>query len=54
VRGRRIGEVVSVGDQGMRILAQGGFVEVSRVRLDDGPKIPATEAGIAAGTILGA
>src|SRR5215471_16082758 len=54
VRGRKIGEVVSTGDQGIRILAQGGFVEVSRVRLDDGPKIPATEAGIAAGTILGA
>ena len=53
VRGRKIGEVVSVGDQGMRILAQGGFVEVSRVRLDDGPKIKATEAGIAEGTILG-
>jgi hypothetical protein len=38
----------------MRILAQGGSVEVSRIRLDDGPKIAATEAGIAAGTILGA
>jgi len=37
----------------MRILAQGGFVEVSRVRLDDAPKIPAIEAGVAAGTILG-
>jgi len=54
VRGRKIGEVISVGDQGMRILAQGGFVEVSRIRLEDGPKITATEAGIAAGTILGA
>jgi methionyl-tRNA formyltransferase len=54
VRGRKIGEVVSIGDQGMRILAQGGFVEVSRIRLDDGPKIAATEAGIPAGTILGA
>jgi hypothetical protein len=54
VRGRKIGEVISVGDQGMRILAQGGSVEVSRIRLDDGPKIAATEAGIAAGTILGA
>ena len=52
-RGHKIGEVVSVGDQGMRILAQGGFIEVSRVRLDDGPKIPATEAGISQGTILG-
>src|SRR5438132_134563 len=53
VRGRKIGEVVSVGDQGIRILAQGGFVEVSRVRLDDGPKIPTSEAGIVEGTILG-
>src|SRR6516162_531902 len=51
---RKIAAVISVGDQGMRILAQGGFVEVSRIRLDDGPKITATEAGIAAGTILGA
>ena len=54
VRGRKIGEVVSVGDKGMRILAQGGFVEVSRVRLDDGAKITATEAGMAVGTVLGA
>jgi len=53
VRGRKIGEVVSVGDAGMRILAQGGFVEVSRVRLDDGAKIKSTEADIAEGTILG-
>jgi methionyl-tRNA formyltransferase len=53
VRGRKIGEVVAIGEQGMRILAQGGFIEVSRVRLDDGPKIGASEAGIAAGTILG-
>ena len=49
MRGRKIGEVVSVGDRGMRILAQGGFVEVSRVRLDDGAKIKSTEAGIAGG-----
>ena len=53
VRGRKIGEVVSVGEAGMRILAQGGFVDVSRVRLDDGAKIAATEAGIAEGTVLG-
>jgi methionyl-tRNA formyltransferase len=54
VRGKKLGEVVSLGDAGMRILAQGGFVEVSRVRLDDGAKIPATEAGIPAGAVLGA
>ena len=53
VRGHKIGEVVSVGDAGMRILAQWGFVEVSRVRLDDGPKIKSTEAEIAEGTVLG-
>jgi methionyl-tRNA formyltransferase len=53
VRGHKIGEVVSVGDKGMRVLAQGGFVEVSRVRLDDGPKILTTEARIGEGTILG-
>jgi methionyl-tRNA formyltransferase len=54
VRGKKLGEVVAVGAAGMRILAQGGFVEVSRVRLDDGAKIAAAEAGIAAGTVLGA
>jgi len=53
VRGHKIGEVVSSGDEGIRILAQGGLVEVSRVRLDDGAKIKASEAGIAAGAILG-
>jgi methionyl-tRNA formyltransferase len=54
VRGHKIGEVVSVGEKGIRILAQGGFVEVSRVRLDDGAKIAAIEAGVPQGTILGA
>jgi hypothetical protein len=45
-------EVVSAGPAGLRILAQGGFVEVSRVRLDDGPKIASTEAGIPEGAVL--
>ncbi len=53
VRGKKLGEVASVGEAGMRILAQGGYVEVSRVRLDNGAKIPAAEAGIEAGTVLG-
>jgi len=53
VRGKKIGEVVSAGPDGLRILAQGGFVEVSRVRVDNGAKIAAAEAGIAPGTILG-
>ena len=54
MRGKKLGEIVSLGDARMRILAQGGFVEVSRVRLDDGAKIPAVEAGIPVGTVLGA
>jgi methionyl-tRNA formyltransferase len=53
VRGKKLGEVAAVGDAGMRILAQGGYVEVSRVRVDGGAKIAATEAGIEAGTVLG-
>jgi methionyl-tRNA formyltransferase len=54
VRGKKIGEVVSAGPEGLRIHAQGGFVEVSRVRFDDGPKIKSSEATIPHGTILGA
>ena len=53
VRGKKLGEVVSAGPEGMRIHAQGGFIEVSRVRLDDGAKIKSTDAEIAVGTILG-
>jgi methionyl-tRNA formyltransferase len=53
VRGKKIGEVAAAGAAGLKILAQGGFVEVSRVRLDDGPKIAATEADIPEGTVLG-
>src|SRR6201996_7833396 len=53
VRGKKIGEVVSAGPTGLRILAQGGYVEVSRVRLDDGPKIASSEAQIPEGTLLG-
>ena len=37
----------------LHALAHGGHVEISRVRLDDGAKIKAAEAGIAEGTILG-
>ncbi len=54
VRGKKPGEIVSSGPAGMRILAQGGSIEVSRVRLDNGAKIPSSEAGIPEGTILGA
>ena len=53
VRGKKIGEVVSAGPEGLRIHAQGGYVEVSRVRLGDGAKVKSTEVDIPVGTILG-
>jgi len=54
VRGKKLGEVVSAGPDGIRIHAQGGFVEVSRVRLGDGAKVKSSEVDIPAGTTLGA
>ncbi len=53
VRGKKLGEVVSAGPEGMRIHAQGGFIEVSRIRLGDGGKVKTTEVDIPVGTILG-
>jgi methionyl-tRNA formyltransferase len=53
VRGKKLGEVVSAGPNGLRIHAQGGFIEVSRLRLGDGAKVKSTELDIPAGTILG-
>jgi methionyl-tRNA formyltransferase len=53
VRGKKLGEVVSAGPEGIRIHAQGGFIECSRLRLGDGAKIKASDAGIPVGTILG-
>src|SRR5713226_1544653 len=52
VRGKKLGEVVSAGPDGLRIHAQGGFVEVSRLRLGDGAKVKSTELDIPVGTIL--
>jgi methionyl-tRNA formyltransferase len=53
VRGKKLGEVVSAGPEGLRIHAQGGFVEVSRLRLGDGAKVKSSEVDIPIGTILG-
>jgi methionyl-tRNA formyltransferase len=53
VRGKKIGEVVSAGPEGLRILAQGGFIECSRLRLGGGAKVKSTEVDIPVGTILG-
>src|SRR5579862_2990280 len=53
VRGKKLGEVVSASPEGLRIHAQGGFIEVSRLRLGDGAKVKSTELDIPVGTILG-
>jgi methionyl-tRNA formyltransferase len=53
VRGKKLGEVVTAGPEGLRIHAQGGFVDVSRLRLGDGAKVKSTEVDIPVGTILG-
>jgi methionyl-tRNA formyltransferase len=53
VRGKKLGEVVTAGPEGLRIHAQGGFVDVSRLRLGDGAKVKSTELDIPVGTILG-
>jgi methionyl-tRNA formyltransferase len=53
VKGKKIGQVTAVGASGVTIHAQGGFIEVQRLRWDGGKKIPAAEAGLEAGTILG-
>src|SRR3954470_8939439 len=53
VRGKKLGEVVSAGPEGIRIHAQGGFIECSRLRLGDGAKVNPSEIDLPVGTILG-
>src|SRR5512135_1054698 len=51
----KIGEVTEIGGESMRITAQGGQIEVSKVKAEDTKKISPAEwargAGVAAGTI---
>jgi methionyl-tRNA formyltransferase len=53
-----IGTVTAIGEQGIFVTAQGGQIEVSKLRYDGGKKMPApqlcAEAGLVVGTILGA
>ena len=53
----KIGEISEIGTESMRITAQGGLIEVSKVKPEEGKKVSAAEwckaAGLAAGTILG-
>lgn len=53
VKGHRPGEVVAAGPDGISVLGQGGFLDITRLRWADGRKIPAAEAGILAGAMLG-
>ncbi|HLI13937.1 MAG TPA: methionyl-tRNA formyltransferase [Alphaproteobacteria bacterium] len=52
VRGKKIGQVVAVGEKSFTVHGQGGFIEVFRCRFEDGKKIAANEAGIAEGALL--
>ena len=53
VKGKKIGQVVARNGSSLLIHGQGGFIEVQRVRWDGGKKIPACEAELAVGAILG-
>jgi methionyl-tRNA formyltransferase len=53
VNGAKLGEVASAGAAGFSVQGQGGFIDVLRCRFEDGKKIAAGEAGIAAGMLLG-
>jgi methionyl-tRNA formyltransferase len=49
----KIGEVLGVQDGRLVITAQGGRIHAGKVKLGDGKKVAAAEAGIQAGQILG-
>jgi methionyl-tRNA formyltransferase len=54
----KVGEVTEVSDAGFRVTAQGGQIEVLKVKPEDGKKVSASEfaqgAGLSVGTVLGA
>ena len=53
----KIGEIAEVGPESIRITAQGGQIEVSKVKPEEGKKMSAAElgedAGAGIGTLLG-
>jgi methionyl-tRNA formyltransferase len=53
-----VGAVTAIGDESLHVTAQGGQIEVIKLRYEGGEKMPAArfcvEAGIAVGTVLGA
>ncbi len=52
VKGMKLGQVAAITADGFTVHAQGGFIEVLRCRLGDGPKLAGRDAGIAPGTVL--
>ena len=52
-----IGAVTGIGDESMSVTAQGGQIEVFKLRLEGGKKLSAArfcaEAGLSLGTVLG-
>jgi methionyl-tRNA formyltransferase len=52
-----IGAITAIGGESIFVAAQGGQIEVSKLRYDGGKKLPApqacAEAGLAVGTVLG-
>jgi methionyl-tRNA formyltransferase len=53
VKGKKIGQVVGGSGGSLTVHGQGGFIEVARVRWDGGKKVPAAEAGLEVGVLLG-
>src|ERR1700722_16959949 len=53
VKGKKIGQVVGGNCGSLTVHGQGGFIDVHRVRWDGGKKVPAAEAGLAVGAVLG-
>jgi methionyl-tRNA formyltransferase len=53
VRGKKIGQVIATQSSSFMVLSSGGYIEVLRCKRGEGKKVPANEAGIAAGTMLG-
>ena len=49
-----IGAVTAIGEQGIFVTAQGGQIEVSKLRYDGGKKMPALQLCAAAGLVVGA
>ena len=46
--------VTAIGEQGIFVTAQGGQIEVSKLRYDGGKKMPALQLCAAAGLVVGA